>query len=269
MKAHIKRVTINQIVLNQIALNQIALNTGLACAALAGALLTTGCATTTTSNTARTGTEQMLISAAIDRAMSTVRFDDFHGYKVFIEEKYLDSVDKGYLVGSLRHKVLQAGGLLAPAADAADLVLEVRSGGVGTDGQESFIGIPAIGIPGLPIELPEVKIASRSTQMGSAKLGLVCYNAKTGESVGLGGQSSALTHNNDTYVMGVGPFRSGSVLSQREKSVGFNGVGGSFMSNPLHVVRGTAVNMVDSPVGATPYSEVQQIAELPGRSTTK
>lgn len=250
-------------------INQIYFNVILACAALASALITTGCSTTTTSNTARTGTEQMLISAAMDRAMSSVQFDDFNGYKVFVDDKYLEAVDKGYLVGSIRHKILQAGGLLVPAADAADLVLEIRSGGIGTDGQESFIGIPAIGIPGLPIELPEVKVASRSTQMGSAKLGLVCYDAKTGEAVGLGGGSSALTHSNDTYVLGIGPFRSGSVLSQREKSVGFNGVGGSFLSNPIRVVRGTPVPMVDQPTGVATYSEVQQIAELPTTTIQK
>ena len=255
--------------MKMLQINQATWNATIACAVLAGALFVTGCSTTTTSNTARTGTEQMLISAAIDRALSTVKFSDFSGYKVFIDEKYLDSVDKGYLVGSLRHNVLQAGGSLAPAADAADLVVEIRSGGVGTDGQESFIGIPAIGIPGLPIELPEVKLASRNTRMGSAKLGLVCYDAKTGEAVGLGGQSSALTHNNDTYVMGVGPFRSGSVLSQREKSVGFNGVGGSFMSNPLHVARGTKVSMVDNPTGMSSYDNVQQIAEFPGAKLNK
>jgi hypothetical protein len=230
---------------------------------LTTAVVVTGCASTTTSNTARTGTEQMLISAAIDRAMSTVEFSDFSGYKVFIDDKYLEAVDKGYLVGSIRHEVLQAGGLLAPAADAADLVLEIRSGGIGTDRQETFIGIPAIGIPGLPIELPEVKLAARSTQMGTAKLGLVCYDAKTGQAVGMGGKSSALTHNNDTFVMGIGPFRSGSVLDQRERSVGFNGVGGSFMSNPMRVARGKAISMVDQTSTAAPYSEVPQIAEVP------
>ena len=204
-----------------------------------------------------------MISDAIDRAMSTVKFSDFNGYKVFVDDKYLDSVDKGYLVGSVRHQVLQAGGSLAPAADAADVVLEIRSGGIGTDGQESFIGIPAIGIPGFPLELPELKFAERSTQMGTAKLGLVCYDAKTGQAVGMGGKSSALTHNNDTFVLGVGPFRSGSVLEQREKSVGFNGVGGSFMSNPIRVVRGKAIKMVDQPTAGAPFSEVPQIAELP------
>jgi hypothetical protein len=228
---------------------------------MASLAFVTGCASTTTSNTARTGTEQLLISSAIDRAMSTVQFSDFNGRVVFVDEKYLDSVDKGYLVGSIRHRILQAGGTIAAAPDKADIVLEVRSGGVGTDGQESFIGIPAIGIPGLPIELPEVKLASRSTQMGTAKLGFVCYDAKTGASLGSGGNATALTHNNDTYVMGVGPFRSGSVRDQREQAIGFNGIGGSVTSNPTRVVRGTPVKMVDE-VLEQPYP-VPQIATVP------
>lgn len=220
---------------------------------VATAMLATGCATTKTTNTARTATEQLLISAAIDRAMSNVTFSDFNGYAVFVDEKYLDSVDKGYLVGSLRHRILEAGGAIAPAADSADIVLEVRSGGVGTDTQESFVGVPALGMPGLPIELPEIKVASRASQIGTAKLGLIAYDAKSGKALGSGGESTALTHNNDTYFLGVGPFRSGSVLQQRERAIGFNGVGGSFMSNPARMARRSPVQLVDYP----------QVAEVP------
>ena len=240
----------------------------LTCALMAGVAVATGCATTSTSNTARTATEQLLISAAIDRAMSNVQFSDFSGYSVFIDDKYLDSVDKGYLIGSLRHKILENGGSIAAAADAADLVLEPRSGGVGTDTQESYVGIPSIGIPGLPIEIPEVKFISRNTQMGTAKLGLVCYDPKTGRAIGDGGQSTALTHNNDTYVMGIGPFRSGSVLDQRSKAVGFNGVGGSFLSNPAQIAKRRPVKMVDRMLDE-PYSSVPQIAELPSETLTR
>ncbi len=230
------------------------------------ATLMTGCASTTTSNTARTGTEQMLLSAAIDRAMSNVQFGDLAGYSVFVDDKYLDSVDKGYLVGSLRHRILQAGGRLAPAADQADLVMEPRSGGVGTDNQESFVGIPAIGIPGLPIELPEVKLITRSTQMGTAKLGLVCYDPKTGQAVGDGGGSTALTHNNDTFVLGVGPFRSGSVLEQRERAVGFDGNGGTLIGSTIAKKRAQPVRMVNES-HLRGYSSPPQIAEVPDTMT--
>jgi hypothetical protein len=230
-----------------------------------------GCATSKTTSTARTASEQLLISGAIDRAFSNVRFQDFAGYKVFVDEKYLDSVDKGYLVGSLRHKILAGGGYLVGAADAADLVLEPRSGGVGTDSQESFIGIPSLGIPGLPIELPEVKFASKATHMGTAKVGLVCYNPKTGESVGIGGNTTAVTHHSDTYLVGMGPFRSGSVVEQRQRAVGFSGVGGSVVgatkiaraSAPVDLIRDNLPGALENEPVLPGMTAEEQIAESP------
>ena len=194
---------------------------------VSAALVATGCATTSSSNTARTASEQLLISSAIDNAFSNVQFDEFAGHRVFIDPKYLQSVDKEYVIGSLRHRVLAGGGALSTDVADCDFVLEPRSGGIGTDKQESYIGIPALGVPGLPIELPEIKLASKDTQIGTAKIGLVCYDSKTGRSVGQGGASTAVTHSSDTYVMGIGPFRSGEVVDQRSKSVGYKGVGGS------------------------------------------
>ena len=242
--------------------------------ALAAVVAVSGCATTTTSNTARTGTEQILISSAIDRSLSNVRFDDFAGYKVFIDPQFVDgTVDKGYLVGTLRSKVLQGGGKIVAAADAADLVLEPRSGGVGTDSENSYVGIPAIGIPGLPIEIPEVKFVSRNTQMGTAKIGLACYDAKTGESLGAGGNSTALAHNKDTYVLGVGPFRSGAVSDTRERSVGFDGIGGSLIGSKNAFARRKPVQLVDRiPEPAVPepnYTPVPQIATVPTENLTR
>ncbi len=237
------------------------------------AALCTGCASTSTSNTARTGTEQLLISAAMDRAMSNIRFSDFAGYKVFIDDKYLDgTVDKGYLVGSLRHKVLAAGGSLAPAADAADVVLEARCGGVGTDTEKSFIGLPALGMPGLPIELPEVKLVSRNTQMGTAKIGVICYDPKTGRALGTGGEANAMTHNNDTYVLGIGPFRNGAVVDTRQRAVGFNGVGGSMFAGAAKPSRHQPVAMVDRMPETQQFTEANPeptVAALPASAKIK
>lgn len=238
-------------------------------------ILATGCATTSSSNTARTGSEQLLISEAIDRSISKVRFRDFAGHKVFINETYLEGVDKGYLVGSLRHGILKNGGAIVGSADAADIVLEARSGGIGTDTQESFVGIPSIGIPGLPIELPEVKLASRNTQMGTAKIGLVCYDAKTGEVLGDGGKATALTHNNDSFYLGIGPFKSGTLLEQRENAIGFNGVGGSMFSSNKRVAHSDIAlvkpkSTSPAPTGpAAPFGSEYQIATRPDGSSTK
>lgn len=184
-------------------------------------LTSIGCSSARTSNTARTATEQVLLSAAIDRSLSNVSFEPLRSQTVFIDEKYLDSVDKGYLMGTLRHRALAAGARLAPTAADADIVIEARSGGIGTDTEESFIGIPSVGVPGMAISIPDIKLVQRNTQHGTAKIGLVAYNPKTGAAVGLGGQSTALTKNDDMYLFGVGPIRSGEVRQEREAAVGY------------------------------------------------
>lgn len=228
--------------------------------ALFAAVVTVGgCASARTSNTARTATEQVLLSSAIDRALTNVSFEQLRSQKVFLDDKYLEAVDKGYLVGTLRHRALAAGALLAKSADEADVVIEVRSGGVGTDTEESFVGIPAIGVPGMALEIPDIKLISRNTQLGTAKIGLIAYDPKTGAAVGLGGESSALTKNDNLYVFGVGPFRSGAVREQRESATGYEPTTGAIASalgrKSPPLARSRPVNLVDG--------QVTRIAELP------
>ncbi len=218
-----------------------------------------GCASSRTSNTARTATEQMLLSSAIDGALSNVSFEQLRSRKVFIDDKYLDSVDKGYLIGTLRHRALAAGAVLARSIEDAEIVIEPRSGGIGTDTEESFVGIPSIGIPGMAVSIPDIKLISRNTQLGTAKIGLIAYDPKTGAAVGLGGQSMALSKNDDMYVFGMGPFRSGAVREEREAALGYEPASGPITSalgrktNP--VARSRPVSLVDG--------QVTRIAELP------
>ena len=108
-----------------------------------------GCASTATTNTARTAKEQMLLSNAVDQSLAKVDFTPLFDQKVFVEEKYLECVDKPYVLGSIRHRVMRAGGFLADKAEDADVVMEVRSGGVGTDSTEQFLGTPEIALPGM------------------------------------------------------------------------------------------------------------------------
>ena len=98
--------------------------------ALAASLvvLAGGCTTTRMSDTSRTGMEQLLISNAVDQSLEKVDFASLQNRNVFVEEKYLDCVDKGYIAGSIRHRVLQRGARLTDKREDADVVLEVRSG---------------------------------------------------------------------------------------------------------------------------------------------
>lgn len=188
------------------------------CSLLLTLVLAVGCATTKTSNTARTAREQLLISNAIDQSLDKIDFAPFRNQTVFLEEKYLDSVDKGYLIGSIRHRLLANNVTLAGKADDADVVLEVRSGGVGTNQSESFVGVPEIVLPGM-MTIPELRFATKTSQKGVAKIGLVAYSPKTKKTLGDGGMSLAQSDDNNWFIMGVGPYKTGSVNGEIDKGL--------------------------------------------------
>lgn len=186
---------------------------GLLCLALAA-----GCSSLKRSDTARTGREQLLLSNAIDQSLSKVDFEPFRGKSVLIEEKYLDCTDKGYVTASIRHRVARAGAHLVAKPEDADVILEMRSGGVGTDVAESFLGTPAIGMPGM-MSIPEVKLVSRSNQTAIAKIALAAYDARSMELLGEGGISLSQSTDNNWHFLGVGPFQEGTVRREVEKGV--------------------------------------------------
>src|ERR1700733_14866268 len=83
-----------------------------------------GCAQTKTSSTARTGVEQLLISSSVDQVLDQVHWEPLRDKKVFLDEKYIECVDKAYVIGSIRHRIAHSGGRLVAKVDAADIVLE-------------------------------------------------------------------------------------------------------------------------------------------------
>lgn len=179
-----------------------------------------GCSTTRTTDTARTGMEQLLISNAIDQTMSKTALPDVAGKKVYLEEKYLESVDKGYIVGTMRRKLLNAGAMLVDAKEGSDVTMELCSGGVGTDNVESFVGSPGLTVPGLPVELPEIRLYEKKSQFGTAKIGVVAYDTPSGQMVYDGGGSLARANDSNWTVLGIGPFQEGSVRSELARETG-------------------------------------------------
>ena len=179
-----------------------------------------GCSTTRTTDTARTGMEQLLISNAIDQTLNKTALPDVAGKTVYLEEKYLDSVDKGYIVGTMRRKLLNAGGLLVDKKEGSQVTIELCSGGVGTDNVESFIGSPGLTVPGLPVELPEVRLYEKKSQFGTAKLGIVAYDTPSGQMVYDGGGGLARSEDSNVTVLGIGPFQEGSVRNELNQSTG-------------------------------------------------
>ena len=146
-----------------------------------------GCGTTRTSYTARTATEQLLISDAVDRAVQSIDFTVLRGETVYFDEKPLgEAVDKLYLISSFRQHLLASGCVLKDAKDQASFVVEPRVGAVGTDSYDLLFGIPAVNVPQvglatpLPAAIPEIPFAKRRDQQGIAKIAAFAYRRESG-----------------------------------------------------------------------------------------
>lgn len=177
--------------------------------------LATGCTKTRTSNTSRTGIEQLLLSNAVDQSLDRMVLPPLDGRKVFLDPQYLDSVDKGYIVGSLRQRLLNSGALLTDKKEDSEVTIEVCTGAVGTDDVDSYVGMPGIALPGpMPVELPEVRLFQKRSQFGTAKLNLVAYSTADGRLIFDSGPSLARSDDSNWSVLGIGPVQTGSVRDE-------------------------------------------------------
>lgn len=190
----------------------------MACCSIA---LVSGCATTKSSDTARTGVEQLLISSATDQALNKVNFEPIRNAKVFVETKYLDCTDKNYIIVALHQRLMRNGSTLVDKAEDAQVIMEVGSGAVGTDRQEFFVGIPAIPLPPpSPIALPKMEVFTRTKAMGTAKLTILAYDAKTRQPVVDSGLTLSRADYKQWTVLGANPVVSGSIPDQITSATG-------------------------------------------------
>ena len=181
-------------------------------------LLVVGCGTTRISDTLRTGTEQLLLSNAIERAVNDMDFSVLEGKDVYFDPQYLKGVsDEGYIISSIRQRLLADGALLKATRDEAVYIVEARAGTVGTNRQDVLIGVPQVTLPtgafaaGAPSAIPEIPLAKKTQQRGIVKLAAFAYNQETGQAVWQSGTHPITADARDTWLLGTGPFQQGSI----------------------------------------------------------
>ena len=191
------------------------------------AVILCGCGTTRSSNTARTATEQLLISDAIDRTVQQVNFKVLEGEAVYFDERHmLEVVDKAYLISSFRQHLLASGCILKEKREDATFIIEPRVGAVGTDNHDWLVGIPAINVPQVPLAptlpaaIPEIPFAKRRDQRGVAKVAVFAYRRETGEPVWQSGMAISESEANDIWVLGAGPFKRGTIYEEKSFASG-------------------------------------------------
>ena len=201
-----------------------------------------GCGTTRMSDTLRTGTEQLLLSAAIDRSINAMEFDVLADKDVYFDPQFLKGVsDEGYIVSSIRQRLLAEGVFLKASREEATYVVEARAGSIGTNRQDVLIGVPQTSLPagalaaGAPSVIPEIPFAKKTHQKGVAKIAVFAYNQVTGQALWQSGAVPITADARDTWVLGTGPFQRGSIYN-----------GNSFLGQrvkwPWSVARNSTVN---------------------------
>ena len=179
-----------------------------------------GCGTTTWTDTRRSATEQLLITDAMDRAVSRIDFRSLAGRAVYLDSAPLSgSTDSTYLVSSMRQHMLASGCVLKESKNEADYVVEARAGAVGTDRHDLTFGIPRVDIPavipvsgfGVPTNIPELPLAKKTDQRAVAKIAVFAYNRKTGRPVWQSGIIPIESSAKAIWVFGAGPFQRGSI----------------------------------------------------------
>ncbi|MEJ5276440.1 MAG: DUF6655 family protein [Thermogemmata sp.] len=181
-----------------------------------------GCGTTRMTDTPRTATEMLLLSHAVDSAVSQIDFSPLAGRYVYIDATGLDKdvVDRAYLISLVRQQAAAAGAILQDERHKADYILEIRSGGIGTDRHSVLVGTPALQlpsvVPGMPTNIPEIALVKKNDQRGVAKIAVFAYNRHTGRAVWQSGNVESVSRLKDLWVLGAGPFSQGSIRKRPE-----------------------------------------------------
>ena len=178
----------------------------------------------------KTGTEQLVLSDSVDRAIDQLDLAPLAGRKVFLDTTYMQTykgpnvyVSSDYIASALRQKLTTTGCRMEISRTEADYILEARVGALGTDTMEVTYGIPSSnglgvaasalgGVPAVPA-IPEISVGKRNNLLGVSKIVVFAYHRDTGIPVWQSGAAVARSDAKDSWFMGVGPLTRGSVYN--------------------------------------------------------
>lgn len=151
---------------------------------LAITFLLSACASERRSAPSRTASEQLMISTAADRAAQNLSIAIPQDTPVFVDTSYFDGTDSKYAIGAIRDRLLRRGARLVNSRDAAEMVVEIRSGALSIDENALVVGIPQMEVP-VPLAgsfaFPEIALFKRERRQGVAKFAATGYDAETGK----------------------------------------------------------------------------------------
>lgn len=166
-----------------------------ACLALAA------CTNQRETTTSRTATEQLLLSAAAERAAEAVAVDVPSGRKTFVVADNFEAVDGKQAIGAIRAAILARGAALVADRAQAEQIVEIRSGALGIDNSDTIVGMRESELP-IPlteggITIPKIALFEKIRQLGIAKFAIAVYDAETGLAIAKPGPKFGYARKND------------------------------------------------------------------------
>ena len=182
-------------------------------------------------NTAATGLQQLLTTAAIDRAVQKLVLPELDGHTVYIQTGSLaawgeqlkagspavranqfgsgspaewSDHDYVYLNAAVAALLSERGAKVTLDPAQADTIISVLAGSIGTDEQDVLFGMPASASMFLPIALPELALYKAQDQEGFAKVELVATDTKTGGTLFRSGPTYGTTYVHNRTVLFIG-----------------------------------------------------------------
>jgi hypothetical protein len=130
----------------------------------------------------------MLLSAVVERGISSIDFEAYAGKKVFMDYSNLaPQVDKEFLMAYIELHLARFGTIVVKDAGEADYVFKATSSVLATDMDKFLLGIPSLPIPipwaNLSIVIPEIPIIMRLQRTAWGRFFFNIVDAKTNEPV--------------------------------------------------------------------------------------
>lgn len=183
----------------------------LLCAAVLAA-----CTTARTTAPQRTASEQLLLSAAADRAAAQLSLGIPEGTRVFVDARYFKGYDEGYAIAAIRTQMMKSGLALVDDRGLADAVVMVSSGALSTDQKSVLVGLPQLTVPYIPVgnsvTVPEIALFKQAEEKGVAKFVATGYDARTGKLLATTDARYGFAHNTNHTVLLFFSWATGDVV---------------------------------------------------------
>lgn len=162
------------------------------------------CSTTRDTLPPRAATEQLLISAAVDRAARHLDLDIPADKKVYLDTGNFEGNDSKYAIGAIRDHILKQGIHLVGTRNEADAIVEIRAGALSIDESRHLIGIPGTELP-IPLagqlKMPEIALFKKHQWQSVAKIAATAYDAKSGTLIASSGPQYGYAHKTKWVVL--------------------------------------------------------------------